>query len=70
MQILIHRLILLVVAFAVTRWIFSWHRWIHRTVFFTGEIDIVTNRKLDGVPLRYILIPEGTHARMAKINWE
>src|SRR4030095_12955543 len=38
-------------------------------VFFTGEIDIVTNRNLDGVPLRYILIPGGTHARMAKIDW-
>jgi hypothetical protein len=38
-------------------------------VFFTGEIDIISNRDLTGLPLRYILIPGGTHARMAKINW-
>ena len=39
-------------------------------VFFTGAIDIITNRNLDGLPLRYILIPGGTHARKAKINWD
>jgi hypothetical protein len=37
--------------------------------FFTGEIDIISNRNIDGLLLRYILIPGGTHARMAKINW-
>ena len=37
--------------------------------FFTGEIDILSNRNIDGLPLRYILIPDGSHARMAKINW-
>lgn len=37
--------------------------------FFTGEIDIISNRDLTGLPLRYILIPGGSHARMAKINW-
>ena len=37
--------------------------------FFTGEIDVVSNRNIDGLPLRYILIPGGSHARMAKINW-
>jgi len=38
-------------------------------VFGTGEIDIISNRNIDGLPLRYILIPGGTHARMAKIDW-
>jgi len=37
--------------------------------FGIGEIDIVSNRNIDGIPLRYIFIPGGTHARMAKINW-
>lgn len=36
--------------------------------FFTGEIDIVSNRNIDGIPLRYVLIPGGTTARSA-INW-
>jgi hypothetical protein len=39
-------------------------------LFATGEIDIITNRNFDGLPLRYILIPGGTHARKAKINWD
>ena len=39
-------------------------------VFFINAIDIITNRNFDGVPLRYILIPGGSHARMAKINWD
>jgi hypothetical protein len=38
-------------------------------VFFPGAIDIVSNRGIDGLLLRYILIPGGTHARMAKIDW-
>jgi hypothetical protein len=38
--------------------------------FFTGEIDIISNRNIDGLLLRYILVPGGTHARMAKINWD
>jgi len=37
--------------------------------FFTGEIDILSNRNIDRLPLRYILIPGGSHARMAKIDW-
>jgi hypothetical protein len=38
-------------------------------VFLTGEIDILSNRNIDGLPLRYIFIPGGSHARMAKIDW-
>jgi len=37
---------------------------------FTNEIDIITNRDITGLPLRYILIPGGTHARNMKINWD
>src|SRR6478735_7196962 len=37
--------------------------------FFTGEIDILSNRNIDGLPLRYILIPGGTHARNMKVDW-
>lgn len=38
-------------------------------VFFTGAIDIVTNRDITGLPLRYVFIPGGSHARKAKIDW-
>lgn len=37
-------------------------------LFSIGEIDIVSNRNIDGLPLRYILIPGGATARSA-INW-
>lgn len=36
--------------------------------FATGEIDIISNRNIDGLPLRYVLIPGGTVARSA-IDW-
>lgn len=36
--------------------------------FFTGEIDIISNRNIDGIPLRYVLIPGGATARSA-IDW-
>jgi hypothetical protein len=38
-------------------------------VFSTGEINIISNRNIDGLPLRYILIPGGAPARMATIDW-
>jgi hypothetical protein len=38
--------------------------------FSIGEIDILSNRNIDGLPLRYILIPGGTAARTQKINWD
>ena len=39
-------------------------------VFSIGEIDLISNRNIDGLPLRYILIPGGTTARMANaVNW-
>ena len=39
-------------------------------VFSTGEITIISNRNIDGLPLRYILIPGGTTARLANtVNW-
>jgi hypothetical protein len=37
-------------------------------IFGVGEIDIISNRNVDGLPLRYVLIPGGTTARSA-INW-
>jgi len=38
--------------------------------FSTGEIDLISNRNIDGLPLRYILIPGGTSSgRMATIDW-
>ncbi len=40
--------------------------------FFPQTIELYANlRIIDGLPVRYILIPSGTHARMAKpINWK
>ena len=38
-------------------------------VFLPHIIELSSNADLTAVPFRYILIPGGTHARMAKINW-
>jgi len=38
-------------------------------VFAPNIIELSSNGDLTGLPFRYILIPGGTHARMAKINW-
>jgi hypothetical protein len=39
-------------------------------VFAPNIIELTSNNlNLQGLPIRYILIPGGTHARMAKINW-
>jgi hypothetical protein len=38
-------------------------------VFSTGEINIISNRNIDGLPLRYILIPGSAPARMPTIDW-
>ena len=38
-------------------------------VFLPNIIELSSNADLTAVPFRYILIPGGTHARMAKINW-
>ena len=69
MQILIQRLTLWWCLLPFTRWIFLGDGGFVDVVFCTGEIDIITNRNFDGLLLRYILIPGGTHARMAKIDW-
>lgn len=39
--------------------------------FFTGGIEIVSNLNIDGLPIRYILIPGGTSARKAgpTVDW-
>jgi hypothetical protein len=37
--------------------------------FDLGEIIILSNLNLDGLPLRYVIIPGGTHARTQQINW-
>ncbi|MGC4037923.1 MAG: hypothetical protein QM764_18315 [Chitinophagaceae bacterium] len=40
------------------------------TYFFTGGIEIESNLNIDGIPIRYVLIPGGTAARTYKqINW-
>ncbi len=38
-------------------------------VFAPNIIELSSNADLTGLPFRYILIPGGTHARNAKINW-
>jgi hypothetical protein len=38
-------------------------------VFAPNIIEISSNADLTGLPFRYILIPGGTHARKAKIDW-
>jgi hypothetical protein len=38
-------------------------------VFAPNIIELSSNGDLTGLPFRYILIPGGTHARTAKINW-
>jgi hypothetical protein len=38
-------------------------------VFAPNIIELSSNGDLTGFPFRYILIPGGTHARQAKINW-
>jgi hypothetical protein len=39
-------------------------------VFAPNTIELSSNGDLTGFPFRYILIPGGTHARKAKINWD
>jgi hypothetical protein len=44
-----------------------------REFSFVGGIDIWSNLNIDGLPLRYVLIPGGTTARTANgktINWD
>lgn len=38
-------------------------------IFAPNIIELSSNSDLTGLPFRYILIPGGTHARTAKINW-
>jgi hypothetical protein len=38
-------------------------------LFAPNIIELTSNADLTGLPFRYILIPGGTHARKAKINW-
>lgn len=38
-------------------------------VFAPNIIELSSNGNLTNLPFRYILIPGGTHARTAKINW-
>lgn len=38
-------------------------------LFAPNIIELTSNADLTGFPFRYILIPGGTHARNAKINW-
>ena len=38
-------------------------------IFFPSTIQLSSNVELDGLPIRYILIPGKVPARMATINW-
>ena len=38
-------------------------------VYFPSTIQLYSNVELDGLPIRYVLIPGGAPARMATVDW-
>jgi hypothetical protein len=38
-------------------------------VFFPNTIQLYSNAELDGLPIRYILIPGKVPARLATVDW-